>query len=143
MDDKTALIKDEYLLLLRFYEDFDARLIVIKGWSFTIGLAAIGLGFQYGKRELWLFGAASAVIFWLLEATWKAFQYSYVPRIEEIERAFRDGDVVNLVPLQTYTRWFDGWRYQRVLRNMTLPIVWLPHGITAVAGVLLFTFVGR
>jgi hypothetical protein len=138
MDEKVPLLKDEYLLLLRFYEDFDARLMIIKGWSFTIGLAAIGFGFQYSKRELWLFASGAALIFWLLEGTWKTFQYSYAPRIAEIEQAFRTGDFSGIVPFQTYTRWYDGWRAQRLLRNMALPIVWTPHAITFVTGLLLY-----
>ena len=136
--DKIALLKDEYLLLLKFYEDFDARLIIIKGWSATVGVTAIGLGFQYGKRELWLFAAGAAAIFWLLEGTWKTFQYSYSPRIIEIEAAFKSGDFDDIVPLQTYNRWYDGWNERQLIRNLTLPIVWTPHAITVVAGLLLF-----
>ena len=138
--DKIALLKDEYLLLLKFYEDFDARLIIIKGWSATVGLAAIGLGFQHGKREIWLFAAGAASIFWLLEGTWKTFQYSYSPRIREIEAAFKSGNFNDIVPLQTYTRWYDGWNERRLIRNLALPIVWMPHAITVAAGILLFFF---
>jgi hypothetical protein len=140
MDDKVSLLKDEYLLLLKFYEDFDARLIVIKGWSASIGLAAIGLGFQYAKHELWLFAAGAALVFWLLEGTWKTFQYSYAPRITEIEAAFRSNDFAGLAPLQTYTRWYDGWRDRRWFRNMMMPIVWTPHALTIAAGVTLYFF---
>ncbi len=32
---KLGLLKDEYLLLQRLYEDFDGRVITIKGWSAT------------------------------------------------------------------------------------------------------------
>jgi hypothetical protein len=138
MDDKAALLKDEYLLLLKFYEDFDARLIIIKGWSVTVSLTAIGLGFQNAKPALWLFGAGAALIFWILEGTWKSFQYSYSFRIQEIETAFRTGDFAAVVPLQTYSRWYDGWRRRQWLRTMALPIVWVPHALTAIAGVTLF-----
>jgi hypothetical protein len=44
-DSKAAFLRDEYLLLQKFYEDYDARVITIKGWSATIGMAAIGGGF--------------------------------------------------------------------------------------------------
>jgi hypothetical protein len=71
---KVSMLKDEYLLLQKFYEDFDARIVTIKGWSATIGMAAIGGGF-YQTHYLWLFGAAVAVVFWLVEALWKSFQY--------------------------------------------------------------------
>jgi hypothetical protein len=40
---EDAIKGDEYLLLQKFYEDFDARIVTIKGWSATIGMAAIGV----------------------------------------------------------------------------------------------------
>jgi hypothetical protein len=47
MDEQTkvALLKDEYLTLQQFYEDFDKRILGIKGWSATIAIAAIGVAF--------------------------------------------------------------------------------------------------
>ena len=85
---KISLLKDEYLLLQKFYEDFDARIVTIKGWSATIGMVAIGGGF-YQSHYLWLFASGAAVIFWLIESVWKSFQYMYGPRIQEIEEAFQ------------------------------------------------------
>lgn len=48
MDEQTKilLLKDEYSMLQQFYEDFDKRILGIKGWSATIALAAIGAGFS-------------------------------------------------------------------------------------------------
>ena len=138
MDDRTSLLKDEYLLLLRFYEDFDARLITIKGWSSTVAIAAIGFGFQTARPQLWLYAAPASLVFWLLEGTWKSFQYAYAPRIQAIERAFRDGSLDAIAPLQTYGSWHAGWRERDVWRVLRLPIVMFPHLATAVAGVLLF-----
>jgi hypothetical protein len=51
-DTKLGFLKDEYLLLQKFYEDFDARIITIKGWSATVGLAAIGGGFFQSQYPL-------------------------------------------------------------------------------------------
>jgi hypothetical protein len=39
---KISLLKDEYILLQNFYEEFDQRLLTIKGWSVTVALGAIG-----------------------------------------------------------------------------------------------------
>lgn len=138
MENKAALLKDEYLLLLRFYEDFDARLLTIKGWSASIAIAAIGLGFQNRNPSLWLFAAAASVVFWLLEGTWKSFQYAYRARIVEIEEAFRRDDFTQVVPFQTYGRWHAGWRQGRVREVLGLAIVMVPHLLTAVAGLVLF-----
>jgi hypothetical protein len=136
---KISLLKDEYLLLQKFYEDFDARIITIKGWSASIGMAAIGAGF-YENRYLWLFGAVSAVVFWLVEAFWKSFQYLYGPRIEEIERAFASDDFSIIVPLQIYSSWFETLRKRGfgIFKNVSLEIVAFPHVITAIAGIALF-----
>ena len=65
-DTKLQLLKDEYLLLQRIYEDFDSRALTIKGWSATVGIAAIGVGF-YQSSYLWLFAAGSSAVFWFLE----------------------------------------------------------------------------
>jgi hypothetical protein len=39
---KITLLRDEYLLLQNFYESFDTRIVTIRGWSATVGMAAIG-----------------------------------------------------------------------------------------------------
>lgn len=94
---KLGFLKDEYLLIQKQYEDFDTRIMTINGRSATIGLAALGAGFQHTKY-LWLFEAGIGIIFWVLEAISKSFQYNYADRIQLLEEKFRDGDVdaVNL-----------------------------------------------
>ncbi|HEV7796564.1 MAG TPA: hypothetical protein VGO73_00295 [Pyrinomonadaceae bacterium] len=44
MDEKTKLplLKDEYSMLQQFYEDFDKRILGIKGWSATIAMSGAG-----------------------------------------------------------------------------------------------------
>ncbi len=136
---KIGLLRDEYLLLQKFYEDFDGRIITIKGWSATIGMAAIGGGF-YQSRYLWFFGAGAALIFWIIESLWKSFQYMYGPRIQEIEEAFRKDDFGKIVPMQVYSSWFDVLRQEGfgIWRNFCLGIVAFPHAITLAVGATLF-----
>ncbi len=138
-DTKVGFLKDEYLLLQKFYEDFDARIVTIKGWSATIGLAAIGTGF-FQSQYLWLFAALSALVFWGTEAVWKSFQYMYVPRIQELEEAFRKESFDNLAPFQIYASWFEVFDKQGFdfFGNLRLPIVLFPHALTVVIGVMLF-----
>lgn len=140
--DKLTLVKEEYFVLLKFYEDFDARLLTIKGWSITAGMAAIGLGLQNSKPLLCLFGSGVAILFWLLEATWKGLQHSYGPRIAEIEAAYRSGTLDTLIPLQAHTNWASNWKrsLRYFKRNVYRPIVALPHAITAIAGLLLYRY---
>src|SRR5262245_49446971 len=138
-DTKIAYLKDEYLLLQRLYEDFDARAITIKGWSATIGLAAIGGGF-YQSPLLWLFAAGAALVFWAVEAAWKSLQHLYTPRIRLLEETFRNGDFAELAPFQIYTSWFDAFERDgfQFFAKMRLGIVIFPHVVTLVAGVSLF-----
>jgi hypothetical protein len=136
---KVGLLRDEYLLLQKFYEDFDGRIVTIKGWSATVGMAALGGGF-YQSRFLWLFAAGAAVIFWLVEALWKSFQYMYAPRIQELETAFRSDHFDDVSPLQVYNSWFKQLHNHGfgVLSNARLGIVAFPHFVTVIAGVTLF-----
>ena len=138
-DTKIACLKDEYLLLQRFYEDFDARVITIKGWSATIGLAAIGGGF-YQNSFLWLFAAGASLVFWAVEAVWKSFQYMYAPRIAMLEEAFLREAFDKVAPFQIYTSWFEAFERKgfHFLANMRLGIVMFPHLVTLIAGVGLF-----
>lgn len=143
MDEKTSLLKDEYLLIMRFYEDLDARLITIKGWSSTVAIAAIGFGVQYGKPLLWLFASAASLVFWVLESIWKSFQYAYRYRIEAIETAFREQTLDSIQPFQAYMSWYVGWKKTKFLRIIVTPYVAFPHIVTAIVGGLLFFFRDR
>jgi hypothetical protein len=136
---KIALLKDEYLLLQRFYEDFDGRIVTIKGWSVTVGMVAIGGGF-YQSRYLWLFASAAALVFWFVESLWKSFQYMYGPRIEAIEAAFRKDEFSNIVPLQIYSSWFKVFEKRGFgfWENVRIGIVAFPHAVILVAGAGLF-----
>jgi hypothetical protein len=138
-DQKLGLLRDEYLLLQKFYEDFDSRIITIKGWSATVGLAAIGTGFVYTKF-LWLFAAGVGLVFWILEAIWKSFQYNYSPRILELEDAFKRGSIADISPLQIYTKWDEAFQNSgyAVLENMKLPLIYFPHVIYVLAGIIIF-----
>lgn len=136
---KLGFLKDEYLLLQKLYEDFDTRVITIKGWSATIGLAAIGTGFIY-SRFLWLYAAGIGIVFWVLEAIWKSFQYNYSPRLVALEEGFESGNIDRIEPFQIYSEWnkaFQGSGYA-VLGNMRLPLVFFPHIVPVLAGPILF-----
>ena len=139
--EKISCLKDEYFLLQNFYESFDQRLLTIKGWSATIGLAAIGVGF-YQSHYLWLFAAGASLVFWLLEAMWKSYQYMHAYRISELEEAFRTERFDSIKPLQIYSSWFEAYRKYglRVLSNFSLLGVSFPHAITFVIGAMLFIF---
>jgi hypothetical protein len=140
-DKKLGFLKDEYLLIQKLYEDFDTRIMTIKGWSATIGLVAIGGGFYYSPY-LWLFAAGIGLVFWTLEATWKSFQYNYSDRIELLEAGFRSGDIDKIKPFQIYTAWGEAFQskgyIEVIVGNMGLLLVLFPHIVPVVAGPIIF-----
>lgn len=137
---KIELIKDEYLLLENFYEDFDKRLMTIKGWSGTIALGLLGTGF-HTTEYLWLLASGISLMFWFLEALWKSFQYLHAYRISLIESAMRSGNYEQLKPLQIYTSWFSYYHGQGLhyWQNFFMVTVYLPHLITFILGIALFS----
>ncbi len=141
LSEHRAFLRDEYLLLQNTYEDFDKRAVTIKGWSATIAAVGLGAGFQYGQREFWMISVGTALVFWVLEAIWKAFQYGHSRRIQEIESYFRSENA-HIVPFQAYQTWFDEYFSRSVLgqvwENLWLVPVYLPHVLIVVAGIALF-----
>jgi hypothetical protein len=75
----------EYFALVNAVEDFDRRLLTIKGWGVSLSLVALGLGFQYRAFGFFLIAAASSLAFWAIEAVTKRHQIRNYPRIREIE----------------------------------------------------------
>lgn len=136
---RLAFLKEEYLLLQRFYEDYDARALTVKGWSASIAIVALGAGF-HSSKYLWLFASAASLILWAVEAFWKSFQYLYSPRIVALEQAFRLGTSTRMAPFQIYSSWFKAARDGgfKFFTNARLLIVAIPHGATCIAGLALF-----
>ena len=155
----------EYFKLVDLVRDVDQRLLTIKGWGVTLGLASLGFGFQQDHYGLFLVAAVSALAFWIVEGTTKVHQMRYYPRMGDIEVAafhlFRletpqTGPVsAPLIDWSWYTagarvlggepkgssrvpeRWPEEPRKARS-HPFVLPHVMFPHVITIVVGVTLF-----
>jgi hypothetical protein len=87
---ETALREDlsrEYYALIDAVAGADGRLIIVKGWSVTLSLAALGLGFQQQHYALFGLGAATAAAFWFLDGLMKGHQVRYYSRLRDIEVA--------------------------------------------------------
>lgn len=88
--DPELLLADlnrEYYSILSVVSEFDQRAIVIKGWSVTVSLAALGIGFQESNFALFGLAAATAAGFWFMDALNKRFQLQYYSRMRDIEVA--------------------------------------------------------
>jgi hypothetical protein len=87
-DRKSLLREDlskEYYAILDVVSSYDGWLLVVKGWSVTLSLAALGLGFQQRHYALFALAAVTGVTFWYLDALMKGYQYRYYVRMREIE----------------------------------------------------------
>ena len=137
---KIDLLKTEYFKLQDFYEGFDTKVQTIKGWSATVSIAAITLGFSYKNPFIWLFAALTAMVFWIMEAKWKMFQYCYADRICEIENAFEKNLLDEITPIQIYSSWFKSWRSGKFkFQNIFfMKFVMIPYAYTIVLCLGLF-----
>jgi hypothetical protein len=126
----------EYYHLQKTIEDFDSRALTIKAWSVTFGLVALVGAFASKAQIAFLFAAAGAAMFWLLESFWKSFQLGYYERVEQLESHFR-GEVQLTVPHQITATWQEWWESQSwwVLGRTAVWVhVALPHAFVVVAG---------
>ncbi len=134
------LLKDEYFHLQRVVEEFDARTLTIKAWSVTLITTGLGAAHLQQRPGLYLVASTAALLFWLIEAMWKTFQYAYYPRIWAIENHLA-GKQAEIVPLQVATAWSAAWHAggkKQFLRQLFWPHVMLPHTVAAALGVLLY-----
>lgn len=161
-DALAASMRSEYELLVKAVSDFDGRLLTIKGWSVTLSLAALVLGFQHDHYALFGLAAVSALGFWSIDALTKVHQMRYYSRMRDIEVASFH---LNRVDLPTglgafsapridvswaYTGGVPDWRgdppyrlepaavRRMIRRSWHMAHVVLPHGVAVVVGTVLF-----
>ncbi|MFN8321252.1 MAG: hypothetical protein U0T74_01220 [Chitinophagales bacterium] len=138
--DKIELIKLEYFKLQDFFEGFDNKAQTIKGWNITISIAAIAIGFSYKNEFIWLLAAMTSVVFWVMEGKWRVLQMSFVPRIQEIETAFKLDNFEKIIPLQMSThRYHELFIYRtNTARQMVTRVTMIPYVYTIIVCLLLF-----
>ncbi|MCW2526177.1 MAG: hypothetical protein JWM76_1037 [Pseudonocardiales bacterium] len=156
-------LNKEYYALLNVVSEFDGRQLTVKGWSVTLSLAALGVGFQQQHYALFGLAAATALAFWYMDVLLKRFQLRYYSRMRDIEHAAFQ---INSVPLDgmgnvSAPRIDMSWSYKgipgkpdwrtdpperytpemirRLLRRpYVMPQVLLPHVAAVVLGLALF-----
>jgi hypothetical protein len=124
----------EYFALASTVSDFDARLMVIKGWSVTLSLAALGLGFQQQHYALFGLGALTALGFWFLDLLVKTFSGAVLPedarhRVHRFEAQFghTPGNRTGLVPADRYVLVLQGRLTKRGLAGVMNRSEWTPR----------------
>lgn len=142
---KDDLVAKEYALLLGNHENIAARAVGIKTWSVTVGVSGLGLAYSAGEPRVLLFSAFATGIFWLVEALNRAHQGAYEPRIELIERHFREGGEPTPAPFQVFSAWDASFwapgRLMRLVRRAFYLHVMLPHVVILLSSAILFALV--
>jgi hypothetical protein len=151
----------EYYALVDTVSGYDGRLMIVKGWSVTLSLAALGLGFQQQHYALFALGAATALAFWFLDAMMKGHQVRSYSRMRDIEVAAYALNAVELRGLGRmsapridmswgYRGQDPDWRAEAPQRRTpeqirsvltlrwVMPHVFLPHLVAVLLGVALF-----
>ncbi|MCO6384158.1 hypothetical protein [Oceanicola sp. 502str15] len=130
------LIWNEYQLLFGAYADFDGHALTLKGWSVTVGLAAMLSAYSQpilkNGRIALLLAAFSTVPFYIVDGLWKTYQRAYLPRLRELERLSAEcGEGFAIIG-----DW-AGTIGEKVLPVFLFPNVLLPHAFILAAGCLL------
>jgi len=140
-----ALLEKEYFHLHSTIENFDAKSLTIKAWSVSLAGAVASSGAFFGKWQLLLFASAASLMFWLIDTSWKTFQYSNYRRISEIED-FMHGRRKAIESLQIARSWYasySGGGLKRYLKIMFWPHVVLPHGAMCVGLFVVYLFISN
>lgn len=151
---------EEYYAVMKVVSEYDGRLMIIKGWSVTLSLAGLGLGFAEGHYSFFALAAFSAAGFWYVEALMKRHQMQYYSRMRDIEVAAFHLNHLEIAGQQVSAPKVDWWwgftgrsgkfppdepqrrspeNVARLLsRAPWMTWVALPHVLAVVLGLLLF-----
>ena len=102
-------------------------------------MAGIGAGVVYAPI-LFLAVFVAALLFWYLEGYWRGLSFFFSRRILEIERAIREGEWKETVPLQVYHTWDQAYRRHgdQTWRYMRKPASLWPHLLVALGSLVLY-----
>jgi len=133
----------EYNLLIELYESYNDQILILKGWSVTVGVAALIAAYTQSVSSSGRIGVViaslSALPFWAMETSWKLFQNAYLERIVQIELCF-DGMGKDCRPAQVLGSWRASYADDKVtdwLQTAILPHVFLPHLVLLAGGLVL------
>jgi hypothetical protein len=135
-----SILKDEYLAIQTLIDSFDTKSLTIKAWSVTLAASGIGASIISKEPSILLLIGLSSLLFWIIEVTWKSFQYAHYERLGKIEKYF-SGELKEIVPLQIGASWNKHFRkggYKRFFKIMSWKNVHLPHSIIFIISLIQF-----
>lgn len=134
------MVWNEYQLLFMTYEGFNAQSLTLKGWSATVGLAALlavyseKLG-KLGRRSV-IVSSLSVVPFWITDAFWKAYQNAYTERLSFLEGISNCADVPDYT-FGMFESWDSTHNWYDWAVWLPMPSVFLPHALIVALGLIL------
>lgn len=137
------VILKEYELLYTTYENYNQQSLTLKGWSATVGLAAIlaiyseKIG-KFGRTGI-VAAAVSVIPFWITDAFWKSYQIAFLGRIESLEK-ITNCSAQTEHSFGIVSVWRDAYSSWDWLGTMYLPNVALPHAFILILGMYLAVF---
>jgi len=145
-DDKRAeLLKDEYIMLQKQYDDIDAKGLTIKNWAITVALTIVGASIVYNNKNLLWLGIAASLIFWYLEGYWRGLSHFFAIRIQKIETAFLGDAWKKENPLQVYSAWDEEYKKvkDQTFRYMFKRPSLLPHVVIPIFILIIYFFIWK
>lgn len=107
------------MYLQEVIEAFDTKALNIKEWGTGISVGVAAFALKASHR--WLFGlvAINALCFWIIEASWKLYQWAYMQRIVEIESYFRSVNKDKVItPFQITQSWYSEGTVDGVFKSV-------------------------
>src|SRR5271156_1075181 len=133
-------LRQEYFRVQEAIDKFDEKAISIKAWSVTVGMAGIGTAFLKHTPGLLILSGIASLLFWLIEAWWKAFQQAFYPRMYEIESLMMghtvDHPTSPFIGGSLLLAWTTARKRGQIWKILRWPHVFLPHALVALVGIL-------
>jgi hypothetical protein len=136
-------LREEWLLLQKTYEEFDARALGLKGLATPLLGAGYAAGAENGSTAILVATMVVAACLWALETIWKTFQYGFAERIRALEAYFREPEAcADYKPYQVFYAWTRAYDAAKGdaghwWRMATRPFVLLPYAPMLLAGAAL------
>lgn len=134
------LVWNEYELLYSTYERFNQQSLTLKGWSVTVGLAAIIAVYsekvgQFGRVAV-VAAALSAIPFWVIDSFWKSYQTAFLSRLDYLE-GIQDCSRIASHSFGIVSDWQLSHEWFSWIGMLYMPNVALPHAFVLLFGLYL------
>lgn len=128
-------LEEEYKIIQGKWDDFDRRVLIIRGWFFVAMAVAIGY-FEKEGSVVAPFGVIGlAAVAWTMEGIWKSWHHAYGPRLTQLEKFFAGQLSEQPLPFQINTSWREryeaprkgGVNWRLVWREMKMAYIWIAY----------------